>query len=156
MTFPTSTTPTTNLDSAADNPSLARADLLQTVQSLNTIITEANGAGGVCVLDGSGQITTNRIPTTIAVTGTQIIQPSTGFVNIRDVLRLTAQPTSDIDLIVGMVAGDIAYSTDGDAGEACLAVYDGTLWRIVRFMTAIGGVQAAVTSSATLTATADV
>jgi hypothetical protein len=137
MTFPTSTIATANLDSATDNPSLARADLLQAVQSLNTIISEANTADGVVVLDGSGKISTARLPTTITVTGTQIIQPSTGFVNIRDVLRLTSQPKSDIDLIVDMVAGDIAYCSDGDAGDACLAVYDGTDWLRVVFGAAI-------------------
>lgn len=137
MTFPTSTIATTNLDSAADNPSLARADLLQAVQSLNTIITEANGANGVVVLDSLGKISTSRMPTTITVSGTQILQPTDGVVNIRDVLRLTAQPKSDIDLITGSVAGDIAYCTDGDAGDPCLAVYDGTDWLRVVFGAAI-------------------
>lgn len=137
MTFPTSTIATANLDSAADNPSLARADLLQTVQSLNTIITEANGAGGVCVLDSSAQITTNRMPTTIAVTGIQIIQPTDHVVNIRDILRLTAQTKSDLDLVTGSVAGDIAYCTDGAAGAACLAVHDGVSFKRVVFGAAI-------------------
>jgi len=137
MTFPTSTISTDNLDSAADNPSLARGDLLQAVQSLNSIITDANLAGGVVTLDALGRITTSQMPTTIAVTGTQVLQPSTGFVNIRDVLRLTAQPKSDIDLIVDMLAGDIAYCTDGDSGAACLAVYNGSDWLRVIFGSAI-------------------
>ena len=137
MTFPTSTISTTNLDSAADNPSSARADLLQAVQSLNSIISEANTAGGVVTLDSNSRVVTSAMPTTIAVTGTQIIQPSTGFVNIRDVLRLTAQPKSDIDLITGMVAGDIAYCTDGATGSPCLAVYNGTNWLRVVFGAAI-------------------
>lgn len=137
MTFPTSSISTANLDSASDNPASARADLLSAVQSLNTIITEANTANGVVVLGGTGKISTAILPTTIAVTGTQIIEPTQRVVNIRDVLRLTAQPKSDIDLIVGMVAGDIAYCTDGDAGADCLAVYDGTSWKRIALGAAI-------------------
>lgn len=137
MTFPTSTISTANLDSAADSPASARADLLNAVQSLNTIITEANGAGGVVILGGTGKLSTAVMPTTITVTGNQIIEPTTRIVSIRDVLRLTAQPKSDIDLITGMAAGDIAYCTDGAGGSPCLAVYDGTSWKRVALGAAI-------------------
>lgn len=37
MTFPTANVVTTNLDNASDDPSLARADLLDAVNKLNLI-----------------------------------------------------------------------------------------------------------------------
>jgi hypothetical protein len=48
----------------------------------------------------------------------------------------------------------MAYLTDGDAGQPCLSVYDGTVWRVVRLMTQAGDVGAALTSAFALTATA--
>jgi hypothetical protein len=62
MAFPSGTTiPTTNFDSASDNPANARADLLQTVTAVNDIIASENTAGGVLVLTGSGKIPSSTI-----------------------------------------------------------------------------------------------
>ena len=71
MAFPTSQIDTTNLDSATDDPSLARADLFDAVTSLNSIIADANGNNGVVVANASGKITATKLPNTITATGTQ-------------------------------------------------------------------------------------
>jgi hypothetical protein len=42
MTWPTQTISTANLDAGADEPRLARADLLQSVQAVNALITTVN------------------------------------------------------------------------------------------------------------------
>lgn len=129
MTFPTGTISTTHLDSSADDPSQARADIYNAVVALNTIITEANAAGGVAVLDGSAKIGVAQIPTSLSVTGDLTLQPSTGIVTIRDILYINPQPTSDIELFASPAEGMLVYATDGAGGSPCLAVYDGTAWK---------------------------
>jgi hypothetical protein len=130
MTFPTTPVNTTNLDSSSDSPANARADLLDAVQKLNTIIDEANEANGVCVLTGSGKIPASAVPNQITLAaGVQVINPVDGIVNIRDVLRLQQMTTVDILALATPVAGDIAFATDGDSTAPALCIYDGDDWR---------------------------
>lgn len=158
MTFPTGTViDTTNVASVNSDPSLARADIYDLIVAFNALVASVNAASGVAVLNGSGKLAASLLPTTQNVTGTLVLQPSTGLVNIRNVLRLYQIATSDLGTTTGTTsptAGDLVYLTDGDAGQPCLAVYDGTKWRVVRLMTQAGSVGAALTSSSTLTATA--
>lgn len=159
MTFPIGTViSTANLDSPDDNPNLARADLYNAVIALNQLIASANAASGALVLDGSAKIASTYLPTNYVTTGSLSLSPSTGIVNLNRVLRLTQTVTADLGTVTGTAspsAGDVIYLTDGDAGQPCLGVYNGTAWKIVRFMTTVGDVGAALTSTATLTATAD-
>lgn len=130
MTFPTSTVNTNNLDSATDNPADARADILDAIQKLNTIISEAGLANGVCVLTSSGKIPGSAVPSQITLSsGIQVINPTDGIVNIRDVLRLQQMTTVDVLALASPVAGDIAFVTDGDSTAPALCIYDGTDWR---------------------------
>lgn len=158
MTFPTGTAiSTANLDSPDDDPSLARADLYNLAVAVNQIIASENAANGVLTLDGSGKINTQRLPTTVTVTGNQVFSPSTGIVNIQKVLRLAQIVTADLGTATGTTspsAGDLAFLTDGDAGSPCLACYDGSAWKVIRLMTQVGSVGAALTASSTLSATA--
>jgi hypothetical protein len=133
MAFPTGTQITTsNLDSDTDSPSLARADLLTAVEALNAIIASANGASGVLVLTGAGKIPAGIMPQSITLPqGVQIINPASLVVNIRDFLRIQPQTVEDMDAFTEQAQGDICFLTDGDSGNPCLAVYDGTDWRIV-------------------------
>lgn len=155
MAFPNNQISTANLDSDADSPSLARVDLYTAVTTLNTLIAGAGAADGVCVLNSGGTIASNQIPLTVSPTGTLTLAPTSGVVKIEDVLRLQTQTTAQVQALTGTV-GDIVYTTDGDAGSACLAVYDGTDWRVVRFMTALGGSSATLTLTASLTCDAEV
>lgn len=159
MTFPTGTTiPTTNLDSPDDDPSLARADLYNLVVAFNNLVASENSASGVLVLNGSGKIPSSYLPGSIVVTGTLALQPSNGITSINAALRLSQIVTADLGTATGTTApsaGDLVYLTDGDAGQPCLGCYDGSKWRIVRFMTQVGDVGAVITSTASISATAD-
>jgi len=110
-------------------------------------------------LNGSGKITASFLPNSYAVTGNITLAPTTGITTVNRVLRLTQTVTADLGTVTGTAtpqAGDLIYLTDGDAGQPCLGVYDGSSWKIVRFMTQVGDVGAALSSDSTLSATADV
>ena len=130
MAFPTASVTTTNLDAGTDDPSLARADLLDGVQKLNTIISEGGGANGVALLDASAKLSANQMPTTITATGVQVLNPSGGVVHIQDTLRLTSKTTAELNAL-SPNEGDIAYCSNGNAGAKTMAVYDGTNWKVV-------------------------
>ena len=130
MAFPTASITTTNLDAGTDDPSLARADLLDGVQKLNTIISEGGGANGVALLDASAKLSANQMPTTITATGVQVLNPSGGVVHIQDVLRLTSKTVAQLNAL-SPNEGDIAYCSNGNAGAKTMAVYDGTNWKVV-------------------------
>lgn len=128
MTFPTTTISTANLDSAADDPSLARANILDAVQKLNTIISEANQNNGVCVLNSVGKIPSSTVPSQITLSsGVQVINPVDGVVNIRDILRLQPNTVTELNALTS-TAGDVAYASNGAGGNPCVAFYNGTNW----------------------------
>jgi len=136
MPFPTGTTiSTANLDSGTDDPSLAREDIYNAVVAVNNIIASADAASGVALLDGSGKYKASKFPTTIAVTGTQTIAPSTGIVNIQDVVRLTAQTSAAVSALATPLLGDIAIVSDADSGNPAIAFYDGSAWKYLAFST---------------------
>jgi hypothetical protein len=156
MSFPASSTQitTTNLASGTANPSLARQNLLDLVNAVNEIIAGQNAAGGVMVLDGGGLVPSNQLPGSITLAaGTQIINPVSRVVNVRDFLRIQVQTSAQITGFATPQQGDIACASDGDAGRQCLTIYDGTNWRVLRFMTQLGTAGAGVTARFTLTCT---
>jgi hypothetical protein len=159
MTFPTGQSISTlNLDSPNDDPSLARVDLYNMAVAVNDIIASANAAQGVLILDGTGKVAATLLPATFqTASGGITIQPNNGVVSIQKVLRLAQIYTADLGSATGTTspsAGDLCYLVDGDAGTPCLASYDGTKWRVLRFMTQVGNVGAALTTAFALTATA--
>lgn len=138
MAFPTSQITTSNLDAGSDDPSQARADLLSAVEALNTIIDEAGTAEGVALLNLSGQLPSDQIPNTIAPTsGVLTLAPTSGKVKIQDVLRLQILSFDDIEGLENNAEGDVVYCSNGDAGDPCLAVYNGTDWLRVSLGSAI-------------------
>jgi hypothetical protein len=127
MAFPTGTViDTTNLSTGAGDPSLARADLNNMATAVNDIISSADQASGIAMLTAVGQYDGAKFPTTI--TTTSVLAPSSGVVNIQDVLRLTAIHEADFAGLSSQL-GDIAISDDADNGNAAICVYDGTDWR---------------------------
>lgn len=160
MTFPTGTTiSTANLDSPDDDPSLARVDLYNLAVAVNDIIASANAAQGVLILDAGGKIAGSLLPATFTTTaGNLAFQPNSGVVSIQKVLRLSQIVTADLGTVQGTAtpsAGDICYLTDGDAGQPCLAVYNGSAWKVVRLSMTVGDVGGTLSTTASLTATAD-
>ncbi len=156
MTFPTGTViPTTNVETVDSSPALARADIYSLIVAFNQLVASQNLASGVAVLNGDGTLSSEYLPANYTKTGDITILPSSKIVNIKDVLRLAQRLTADNSLLTSPVAGDIIYLTDGDAGNPCLSVYDGTKWRVVRLMTEVGSVGASLSSTSTLAAAAD-
>jgi hypothetical protein len=124
MAWPTTVT-TTNLDSDTDSPYLARPEIYATAVAVNDIIASRAAAS----LDATTKVPTAQLP--IAMT-TQTFQPSTTRVTFENIIRLTPQTVSELTSLTGS-AGDIAYCSNGDAGSACVAVYNGTNWKKVVF-----------------------
>jgi hypothetical protein len=159
MTFPTGTVISTdNVDSPDDDPSLARADIYNLILAVNQLIASVNAANGVLTLDNGGKVANAFIPGTISVTGNQILSPTGGIVNIQNVLRMRQITFVQLGSLAGTAsptAGDIVYLTDGDAGNPCLAIYNGTNWRTIRLGTQVGPSGATLTAISTLTAAAD-
>jgi hypothetical protein len=158
MTFPTGTQiSTANVSSPSSDPSLARQDIYDLITAVNSIIASYNAAQGVLVLDGSAKVSTAYLPAVLTVTGDLSLQPSTGVVSLQNVLRLAQIYTVSLGSVSGTTspqAGDMCYLVDGDRGNPCLAVYNGTAWKIVRLATTVGSAGAAITARFTLTATA--
>ena len=142
MAFPTGTEITTaNVASADSDPSLARVDIYNLIVAFNQLIASENGALGVAVLNGAGQLAASRIPGTLAPTGDVTLNPSSGRVNINNLLSLAQLTYTELGTIAGTdapTAGDVVYLTDGDAGDPCLSIYDGTSWRVVRLAMSAG------------------
>lgn len=160
MTFPTGqSVSTTNVASSTADPSLAREDIYNLITLVNQLIASANAAQGVLVLDAGAKVSSTYLPGTYSTTsGAITLQPNSGVVALQKVLRLSQIYTADLGTATGTTspsAGDVCYLVDGDAGTPCLGVYDGTKWRIVRFMTQVGDVGAALTSTTSLSADAD-
>lgn len=61
MPIPTEQISTSNLESAAGNPAIAREDLLKLVEALNEIIATAGTPGGLLILDAEGKIGVDKI-----------------------------------------------------------------------------------------------
>jgi hypothetical protein len=137
MAFPTTQISTDNLDSATDDPSLARADILDAVQKLNTIIGEGNAAGGVALLNSSGKVNATQIPNTLTSSGTLELNPTNGVVSVKQILRMTTYTVAEVNALIGTQPGDMVMVSDGDSGEITLAVYDGVYWRRIELMNPI-------------------
>lgn len=155
MTFPSGFINTDNLTSGTSSPALARADLLLLVQAFNQLVQSANQPNGAAVLNSLGQLGPQNIPAQQSPQGLQILSPTSGVVNIRNILRLQPRTTDQLLAIEFPARGDVSLCSDGDAGRECLAVYQGDSWRIVRLMTTIGGITALLTSSFEVTCEAD-
>ena len=149
MTFPTGTViSTTNVEAADSSPALARADIYNLITAFNQLVASINTAGGVSVLNGDGTISSDYLPANYVKNGTITFFPENKIVNIKDVLRLNQRVTADNSLLTSSSAGDIIYLTDGDAGNPCLAVYNGSAWKVVRLATTVGDVGAAISTTA--------
>jgi hypothetical protein len=131
MTFPTATITTANLDSATDDPSLARADLLDAVQKLNTIISEGGVASGVALLDGSGYLPSSQLnPQITTASGDITLAPNSGVVNVQNILRLSQFPTATILTFTANVSGDMVMCSNvgNIAANPGVAFYNGNVW----------------------------
>jgi len=123
---------TNNLDSSADDPSQARAELYNALVELQAVISGRGTADGVASLDGTGKIPNTQLPNTITSgVGTNLIlSPDQGRVSVNDILLLNPKTVTELNALTS-VEGDIAYCSNGDAGSKCVAVYDGSNWKVI-------------------------
>lgn len=128
MTFPTLPIDTANLDSDSADPSLARVDLLQAVESLNTIMTEAGTAFGVALLNSAGTISQTQVPASLIPDENLVLAPSTGMIVVNGQLRIRTTDRGTLVQITDGVAGDIALCSDADTSPV-LCIFDGTDWK---------------------------
>lgn len=131
MTFPTTPIPTTNLDSATDDPSLARVDILQAIQSLNAIMADVNQAYGVALLNSSGKYDGAKFPDSQYTDGQCTITAGNNIISLQSLVRLQRIPKEILLTLTDMIDGDIVLSTDADGGNLALCIYDGanTEWK---------------------------
>lgn len=136
MAFPSGTQITTaNLDSASDDPSLARVNLLSAVQTLNQLIASENSASGVAVLDGNAQLDTAHLPPEISPS-TLTLSPVDGIVKVEDRVRLQIKTHAQILAWADPAVGDMALAaTDLTGASPKLCMYDGTNWRYIALST---------------------
>lgn len=133
MTFPTGQViPTDNLDSSTAKPSDARPDLLLAVETINTIVADADSAYGVAVLDGAAQIKSDQLPAQYSPGDDLVLSPSTGIVKIQDILRLQIMPKATVLALTGSVVGDTVMAADDLTGaNPKIAFFDGTNWKYI-------------------------
>lgn len=123
---------TTNLDSDADDPSLARADLKGALDELVAVIDGRGAASGVASLDTSTKVPNTQLPDELISSSTQnlILNPDTDRVAIENIINLNPQTVAELTAL-SAVEGDAAYCSNGDAGSKCIAIYNGTDWKVV-------------------------
>lgn len=132
---------TTHLDSATDDPSQARVELYNALVELQAVINGRGAASGVASLNTSSVIPAAQLPDTIQSSSGNplLLQPDTGRVTIEDILLLTPQTVTELNALSSS-AGDVAYCSNGDAGSPCIAVYNGTAWKVISFGSTISAV----------------
>lgn len=126
MTFPTTPISTANLDSSAADPSLARADLLQAVESLNTIMSEVNQALGVALLTGDGKYDGTKFPDSQYTDGQCTITAGNNIISLQSLVRLQRMPKEVLLAQTDMIDGDMVLCSDADGGNLALCIYDET------------------------------
>lgn len=117
---------TTYLDSASDDPSLARAEILAALQELQQVIAGRSAANGVAPLDSSSLVPNTNLPNTlISSSGNALqLQPNTGVLGINYLINMTTKTTAQLEALTP-VPNMIALVSDGDAGTETLAIYTG-------------------------------
>ena len=123
---------TTNLDSSADDPNLARADLEAALDELTAVINGRGSSNGVASLDSSTKVPAGQLPDTLtsSVGNNIILQPDTTRVAVQDILNLNPKTVAQLTAL-SAIEGDVAYCSDGDSGSKCIAVYNGTDWKVI-------------------------
>ena len=133
MAFPSgNSVTTTNLSAGTGNPATARNDIYVMAQYVNDIIASENTALGVVTLNGSAQISSSQVPSSLAPTGILTLAPTSGFVKLEDVLRMQVIVKADLLAYPDVTIGDLALAADDLAGtNAKLCMFNGTVWKIV-------------------------
>jgi hypothetical protein len=124
---------TTNLDAGTDSPAAARPDLKAALDELILVIDGRGTANGVAPLNASTKISATYLPDELNTTALTdlTLDPSTGKVKIEEILNLQPQTVAQLNARTDQAEGDVAYCSNGDAGSKCIAVYNGTDWKVI-------------------------
>jgi len=57
--------------------------------------------------------------------------PTNKKISVQNFFKLPTGTVAEVNAYSNKSAGQLAYVTDGNAGAACLAVYDGSNWKVV-------------------------
>ena len=123
---------TANVNSASDNPSLARADIEAAFLELIKVIDGRGVANGVASLDSTTKVPAAQLPSTLtSTTGNISLQPANERVSVSSFVNLA--PVAYASLPASPAKGDIAYLTTNGAGDTKeqLVFYNGTDWKYV-------------------------
>jgi hypothetical protein len=71
------------------------------------------------------------MPQTISPAGSLTLAPANRIVSVDRVLRMTPLNVTQVNLLADATEGDIVYIENGDAGDKCIGVYNGTDWKVV-------------------------
>ena len=118
---------TVHLNSGSDDPSQARVEIYNALVELQAVIGGRATSNGVAPLDASSKITNTYLPDTIASSfATDLkVAPATNRTVFQNIISLTPRTVSQLTVLTAN-EGDIAYCSNGDAGNPCLAVCKGT------------------------------
>ena len=124
---------TANLDSGTDSPAAARPDLKLALDELKNVINGRGSASGVVPLNASTKIDPSYLPSEInSASATNLtLDPATGKVALEEILNLKPQTVAQLNARTDQTEGDVAYCSDGNAGAKCVAIYNGTDWKVV-------------------------
>ena len=118
---------TVHLNQGSDDPSQARTEIYNAFVELQAVIGGRATSNGVAPLDASSKITNTYLPDTITSSyATDLtVAPTTYRTVFQNIISLTPRTVAQL-IILNANAGDIAYCSNGDAGQPCLAVCTGT------------------------------
>jgi hypothetical protein len=127
---------TTNLDSSADSPAAARANLKSALDELANVINGRGQASGVAPLDASSKIASTYLPDEInSSAATDLtLDPATNIVTVENIVKLTPQTIAQLQAEATPADGMIAFCSDGgdSALEGVPVYYSAGQWRDFR------------------------
>ena len=84
-------------------------------------------------MDANGLVANSSLPSTLVTSGSNdlTITPATEIVKINNIVQLGSKTVAQLNALSGKAEGQVAYCSNGNAGSKCLAVYDGSNWKVV-------------------------
>jgi hypothetical protein len=118
---------TVHLNSGSDDPSQARVEIYNALVELQAVIAGRATSNGVAPLGSDSKVANTYLPDTITSSfATDLtVAPATNRTVFQNIISLTPRTVSQL-IILNANAGDIAFCSDGDAGQPCIAVCTGS------------------------------
>lgn len=118
---------TVHLNQGSDDPSQARVEIYNAFVELQAVIGGRGTSNGVAPLGSDSKVSNTYLPDTITSSyGTDLtVAPNTYRTVFQNIISLTPRTVSQLAILTAN-AGDIAYCSNGAAGQPCLAVCTGT------------------------------